>query len=507
MSLPSATSATAINTDETGNNKQILRRTTRRLRPLSMAAVENNNSELVNLTNAAPKTENDMHRQYPAVTREDNNNELVTPRHHQQLYQPYQQQTNPQNLLSPNITLRTNPVAKPRHNSLPGGGNNYNHRHSISLGGLNNCLDKYSSTFSHSNNNNKNTEDTTGMNSRPRSGVWDEIEAVRERIQRLRAGKSNTSSNGSLNSNESTPTTSPKPAASLEQYTQPIEQQQQQHQYAHSQISSNSQESTEDDEKINHLRDDNNKRFEDSFNHEDDSNNNNLRDNEDMDDDWEQQGPVSSIMMSSPVPSYNNKSFDNDISSHSASPTLTRQSPAEKHLLEVIEKARRERDHDILVVMLERVVTDTMSLYNHCDSSQADHIDKVCLSLSDFILQFLENSEEAVNTNYRRPFSPRPSSSIHTTTPSTAYNTPLRRFPQTRHTPSSNPPPSASISSNMYHDNTPPISATSYRPNNIRNEYFTQSSPITRSTTSPMISTNQRRRISKRFEPEKRGFF
>lgn len=80
-------------------------------------------------------------------------------------------------------------------------------------------------------------------------------------------------------------------------------------------------------------------------------------------------------------------------------PSLTRQTDAERYLLEVIEHARRVRDHDILVVLLERVVSDTMSLYNYLDTAEGPMVDRLCLSLSDFILRFVETSPDHNNNN------------------------------------------------------------------------------------------------------------
>uniref|UniRef100_A0A060T5B2 ARAD1B05940p n=1 Tax=Blastobotrys adeninivorans TaxID=409370 RepID=A0A060T5B2_BLAAD len=90
-------------------------------------------------------------------------------------------------------------------------------------------------------------------------------------------------------------------------------------------------------------------------------------------------------------------------------PSLTRQTDAERYLLEVIEHARRVRDHDILVVLLERVVSDTMSLYNYLDTAEGPMVDRLCLSLSDFILRFVETSpDHNTETGKRSTANPPP---------------------------------------------------------------------------------------------------
>lgn len=159
--------------------------------------------------------------------------------------------------------------------------------------------------------------------------------------------------------------------------------------------------------------------------------------------------------MSSPLPSKPHRL---------TSPSLSRQTPAERHLLEVLDRAKRTRENDILMVLLERVVTDTMYLYNHSEFRNSEPIDKVCLSLSDYILQFTES------TNYPPPPPPPQPPSItrsslrHSRSP--LYETPPTGLPNSStsiHHPSI--ARSASIRSEMGLISSSPISrSNSYSP-------------------------------------------
>lgn len=92
------------------------------------------------------------------------------------------------------------------------------------------------------------------------------------------------------------------------------------------------------------------------------------------------------------TPNQANKSPSmHDINIQTSPASLSRQSLAERHLLEVFQRAKRSRDGDILSVLLERVVSDTMRLYNQ-PGSDTESIDRVCLSLSDFIVQFMDST-------------------------------------------------------------------------------------------------------------------
>ncbi|KAA8906493.1 hypothetical protein TRICI_005158 [Trichomonascus ciferrii] len=156
--------------------------------------------------------------------------------------------------------------------------------------------------------------------------------------------------------------------------------------------------------------------------------------------------------MSSPIPSKPHKL---------TSPSLSRQTPAERHLLEVLDRAKRTRENDIMMVLLERVVTDTMYLYNHTEFKNTEPIDKVCLSLSDYILQLTETN------NYAPPPPPPPSiarSSLRYSR-SPLYETPPTGLSNT--SPSIHPSVarSASIRSEMGFIGSSPISrSNSYSP-------------------------------------------
>lgn len=134
--------------------------------------------------------------------------------------------------------------------------------------------------------------------------------------------------------------------------------------------------------------------------------------------------------MSSPLPS-KPPQWTPSASSSPPTPQLSRQTAAERHLLDVLEQAKRVRDHDISTVLLERVVTDTMYLYNHSDFNNTEPIDKLCLSLSDYILQSIQStpSSTANNTNFND--TPIENNSFYTPPP------PSRRYYPTYHTTTS----------------------------------------------------------------------
>lgn len=89
----------------------------------------------------------------------------------------------------------------------------------------------------------------------------------------------------------------------------------------------------------------------------------------------------------------NRSSIAHETNIQTSPASLSRQSLAERHLLEVFQRAKRSRDGDILSVLLERVVSDTMRLYNQ-PGPDTEAIDRVCLSLSDFIVQFMDSTAQ-----------------------------------------------------------------------------------------------------------------
>lgn len=106
---------------------------------------------------------------------------------------------------------------------------------------------------------------------------------------------------------------------------------------------------------------------------------------------WDRQEPISA-MRTSPV---NRLQLS---PSHSTSPPnkpmLTRQRAAERQLLETLDEAKKSLEHDVSMVLLERVVSDTISLYNQQhENSELEHIDRLCLSISDYIVQLISSEK------------------------------------------------------------------------------------------------------------------
>lgn len=171
------------------------------------------------------------------------------------------------------------------------------------------------------------------------TAMWDELNSVRERIERLKTTNNNHSSGG--DDPETTPTKN-----SATPQKQPIDNNNNDTHDRQAHIHSASAAATNNTDTLH-----------------------TLFDNDEP--------------MSSPIPTKPHKF---------TSPSLSRQTPAERHLLEVLDRAKRSRESDIMMVLLERVVTDTMYLYNHTEFKNTEPIDKVCLSLSDYILQLTETS-------------------------------------------------------------------------------------------------------------------
>ena len=220
------------------------------------------------------------------------------------------------------------------------------------------------------------------------------------------------------------------------------------------------------------------------------------------DDDWEKTEPISTIISSPILPSYLRRSHTSHGSSHypnghatntnnynyNNNGLLTRQSPAERHLLEVVDRAKRMRDHDMLVVLLERVAIDTIALYNQCSNHnprQLDAIDRTCLSLSDFILQFLDSTEQDIhhgtNNNNSNTSNNTLSSSIHQ-----RYSNLLSKSsPLTRSTPTS----IRSSSSTLLSRNRPSTSHGLYDSSRVtRNSSLREDLSLTGSNSSPIRS-------------------
>jgi hypothetical protein len=155
-------------------------------------------------------------------------------------------------------------------------------------------------------------------------------------------------------------------------------------------------------------------------------------------------------------------------------PSLTRQTAAERHLLSVIDRARKFCDHDVLVVLLERVVTDTMSLYNHSSEIQSHAIDRVCLSLSDVILQYIDISSMGIDEPARVSRRATGGQFVDDRRPTAgSFSTPLARMDRStsftrslsRHTrtPSSLSRPSVIHNNSSFFDREAPVGNTSLR--------------------------------------------
>lgn len=109
--------------------------------------------------------------------------------------------------------------------------------------------------------------------------------------------------------------------------------------------------------------------------------------------------PEGSTTIGSPSSSYTYNNKNNNNNNNHNKPLLTRQTAAERQLLDTLDQAKRILEHDVTMVLLERVVSDTICLYDssgdntHTTSKNIDHIDKLCLSLSDYILQIISSEK------------------------------------------------------------------------------------------------------------------
>lgn len=133
---------------------------------------------------------------------------------------------------------------------------------------------------------------------------------------------------------------------------------------------------------------------------------------------------------------------------------LTRQTGAERHLLTVMDRARKMCDRDMLIVMLERVAADTVSLYNHSSDIEAQSIDRVCLSLADAVLQYMEM---ATGTGDELQPAPAPAPVPPVTRRATIgqYNSDDRRLPSSSSFSTPNPRPSGYGRPASHHTRTP----------------------------------------------------
>lgn len=71
----------------------------------------------------------------------------------------------------------------------------------------------------------------------------------------------------------------------------------------------------------------------------------------------------------------------------------TTPSQAERHLRDVLERARPKLRSDINVVLLDRTAQDLLAVYNtNCDAQQLDALDRACISLASFLLQIVDSA-------------------------------------------------------------------------------------------------------------------
>lgn len=183
-----------------------------------------------------------------------------------------------------------------------------------------------------------------GSSSNRRSGVWDELESVKERLQRLKLGApSEMASTSAFDISRS---------ASVAATSRPLP-------YRRTSFSSMDQ----DGDYIN-----------------------SQKSNSPI-----QKSPVLRST-NSPLSHYNN--LNNSTYQRSASP-----SQAEQHLRDVLERAKRQRG-DINVMLLDRTAQDLLAMYNtNCDSQQLEGLDRTCVSLASFILQAVDSTTNSSNTN------------------------------------------------------------------------------------------------------------
>lgn len=126
-----------------------------------------------------------------------------------------------------------------------------------------------------------------------------------------------------------------------------------------------------------------------------------------------------SPILKSPV---NRRTELNYSSQHYRSRTPTQ---AEQYLRDVLERARKERA-DINIMMLDRTASDLLAVYNtNCDAQQIEAIDRACVSLSSFILQTMD----AVNN---APAEPAGLGMASQFSPPGAQSNPVSRFRASR---------------------------------------------------------------------------
>lgn len=77
-------------------------------------------------------------------------------------------------------------------------------------------------------------------------------------------------------------------------------------------------------------------------------------------------------------------------------------SQAERHLRDVLDRTRRVRG-DVNIMLLERAVSDLLAIYGtNCDPQQIDALDRACLSMGSFLLKTLNESnvqDNNIDTN------------------------------------------------------------------------------------------------------------